>query len=51
MMALLFAIYGFCLWLAIRGKRRQAFFISLINLGLMVLMLIHHATSVLQIRL
>ena len=50
-MAALFAIYFICLLLIYWRKRNAVFTLVIINLMLCFLMLLHHATDVLKIRL
>jgi len=51
MMVGLFIIFLICLLLVAFAKKKAAFWLVVINLGLCVLLLIHHATDVLNIRL
>gem|GEM_PF-6015300 len=51
MMAGLFFIYSICLLLILLRKRYLVFGLVLINLVLCLLMLLHHGTDVLKIRL
>jgi Family of unknown function (DUF5993) len=51
MMALLFLIFVVCFYLIFLGKRKEAFILATINIVFCFLMLIHHATSTLGIRL
>jgi len=51
MMAGLFIIFLICLILILRRKRTAAFGLVIINLILCFLMLLHHATDILKIRL
>lgn len=50
MMAILFIIYLFCFYLIMQGKQRAALYLATINLFFCALMLMHHATSTLGIR-
>lgn len=49
MMAALFLVFAISMVFVWKGQRRVAFVIALFNLVLCVLMLWHHATTVLQI--
>ncbi len=51
MMAALFLLFGICLFLIITKERKPALYLALVNLVLCFLMLLHHATSILEIRL
>jgi hypothetical protein len=51
MMALLFFIYLTCFYLIMVGKRKPALVLATMNVFFSILMLIHHATSTLGIRL
>jgi len=51
MMAALFLIFLIAAWAAFSGRRKTAIAIGLINLGLCLLMLLHHATDKLKILL
>lgn len=51
MMALLFLLFTIVILLIIKGKRREAVLLTFINLFLCLLMLWHHTTLSLNIRL
>lgn len=51
MMALLFLIYLACFYLILIEKRKYALILATLNVVFCALMLIHHATSTLGIRL
>jgi hypothetical protein len=51
MMALLFLIFLFCFYFILINKRKEALILATVNIFFCLLMLIHHATSTLGIRL